>query len=96
MQDISELINQFGAMVNILPSPQIPQEVIAFIELMSQAKYSTFLTEEKEAQYHALNIRDSVNASIDFEKSCKASALFNPIVLNYVRSLRTQVLDDFI
>lgn len=96
MQDISELITQFGAMVNILPSPNIPPEVIAFMELMSQAKYSTFLTDEKEQQYHALNIAETVRANVDFEKSCKASALFNPLVLNYVRSLRTQVLDDFI
>ena len=96
MQDVSELITRFGAMVDILPSPQISQEVIAFMELMSQAKYSTFLTNEKEEQYHALNIAETIRATIDFEKSCKASALFNPIVLNYVRSLRTQVLDDFI
>lgn len=96
MHDASELITQFGAMVDILPSPQISQEVLAFIELMSQAKYSTFLTEEKEAQYHALNISETVNANRDFETSCKASALFNPIVLNYIKSIRTQALDDFV
>jgi hypothetical protein len=50
------LFDSLMACLNMIPSTDIPEEVSDFIQMISSAKYSTFLTAEKEAQYHALNI----------------------------------------
>lgn len=79
---------------NKIPSIDIPQEINDFIEMISSAKYSTFLTAEKEAQYHALNIDAIITAVTNFDASCKASILFIPTVQKYISSLKSQQTSD--
>lgn len=88
------LFDSLMACLNRIPSTDIPKEVSDFIQMISSAKYSTFLTAEKEAQYHALNIDAIITAVTNFDASCKTSILFIPTVQKYISSLRSQQASD--
>ncbi len=80
-----------------VPSTEIPHELIDFMTIMSSAKYSTFLTAEKEDQYHNMHIDTVITTITNFDASCKTSILFVPTVQKYISSIKTQqISDDFL
>lgn len=92
--EIENQISSLNTFFEKLTSVNIPPEVIDFVELMRTAKYSTFLSDEKENTFHSLRISDIVLQVSDFEKSCGTSVLLYPVVSRYINNLKSQFLED--
>lgn len=87
MQTTQSLLDLFKTFSHSLKGSNLPQQVVDFIELMSTAKYSTFLDEEKQKIYSELNIVAAINGMGDFNRSCKVSVLHFSRIKKYIANL---------
>jgi hypothetical protein len=97
MQTNETLIASLFELMKRLPNDSFSSNVIEFIDLMKSAKYSTFLTPEREQQYFDLNIAATLAQMQTFDAACKGSVLLVPSIRKYFSTLKTQapVEDDF-
>lgn len=90
MTDSSISFDSVVSLVSKMPDSIDTSRISAFIDVIKDAKYSTFLTPEREQEYEALNVVPILNQIKYFDMSCKSSVLLIPGLRKYINLLKPQ------
>ena len=91
-----ELASSFLTFLDKLQELDVNPSVMEYIALMSQAKYSTFMSEDKENLFFSLDVPKTMLQIISYEKSKSSSRLIFPIIFKYGKNLKSIPQDDYI